>query len=194
MNRQNHSWKKMAEAFGRAVHNRDRLITHAPQTNKGYSKAARADEIEDRRWERIADKAGVGEEFRRGFNDEELLPDDGSLIWDDGAAKPVTAKEFNSAQRNQIELDNAITAALDKRFGTDERAKAEARRNVIDDLKNGYEVGTILDRLDPSRWADGFREATDTFEIHLWNVIDELKTQGRSVDDILGALKSMGVN
>ena len=30
------------------------------------------------------------------------------------------------------------------------------------------------------------------FEKQLWDVIDELKAQGRSVEDILGTLKSMG--
>lgn len=60
----------MAEAFGRAVHNRDRLTDHAPLSIKGRAKAERADAIEDDRWQRMADKAGAGEEFRRGFNDE----------------------------------------------------------------------------------------------------------------------------
>ena len=39
---------------------------------------------------------------------------------------------------------------------------------------------------------DMTEEGADAFEKQLWDVIDELKAQGRSVEDILGALKSMG--
>jgi hypothetical protein len=39
---------------------------------------------------------------------------------------------------------------------------------------------------------DMAEEGADAFEKQLWDVIDELKAQGRSVEDILGALKSMG--
>lgn len=149
------NWKKMAEAFGRAIHNRERLTDHAPLSNEGRIKAERADAVEDTRWQRMADKAGAGEEFRRGFNDEEMLPDrDTDVIRDYATAEFVPMKEFNSWQRNQAELDDAITTALDKRYGNDEHAKARARRAIIDELKNGTEVSTILDRLDPARLDD----------------------------------------
>lgn len=186
------SWKKMAEAFGRAVHNRERLTDHAPLSNKGRQKAEQADAIEDKRWERMANEADAVEEFRHGFNDEELLPDNGSDIRDDAMTEFVPAKEFSSVQRNQAELDDAITAALDKRYGTDERAKAQARRTVIEDLKNGTEVSTVLDRLDPSRWDDAFRETTRGGERDWLGIINAIKNAGFSESDILRALDKVG--
>jgi hypothetical protein len=202
------SWKKMAEAFGRAVHNRERLTDHAPLSNKGRIKAERADDIEDTRWQRMADKAGAGEEFRRGFNDEELLPDNGSDIRGNDMAEFVPAKEFSSVQRNQAELDDAITAALDKRYGTDERAKTQARRDVIADLKNGTDVSTVLDRLDRSRmddtWDKAFKQSTakfkdqssiltdedaDAWRSELLRTIDILRKRGFSDGDILNTIK-----
>lgn len=202
------NWKKMAEAFGRAVHNRERLTDHAPLSNKGRMKAERSDAIEDKRWERMADKAGAGEEFRRGFNDEELLPDYGATIRDNDGGEFVPVKEFASAQRNQVELDDAITAALDKRYGGDERAKAQARRYVINDLKNGTEVSDILDRLDRSRmdneWDNAFKQSTDKFKSQssaltdedadawkseLLRTIDVLRKRGFSEADILNTIK-----
>lgn len=183
----------MAEAFGRAVHNRDRLTDHTPLSIKGRAKAERADAIEDDRWQRMADKAGAGEEFRRGFNDEELLPDtDDRTIKDNALPDFVPQKEFASTQRNQAELDDAITSALDKRYGTDERAKAQARRAVIEDLKNGTQVGTILDRLDPSRWDDAFNEATNGSERDWLGIINQIKSAGFSESDILKALNELG--
>ena len=186
------SWKKMAEAFGKAVHNRDRLTDHAPLSNKGRTKAEQADAVEDSRWQRMADKAGAGEEFRRGFNNEELLPDYGSLVRDNATAEFVPAKEFSSVQRNQAELDDVITAALDKRYGTDERSKAQARRAVIEDLKNGTEVSTVLDRLDPSRWDNAFNEATNGGERDWLGIINRIKDTGFSESDILRALDKVG--
>lgn len=180
------NWKKMAEAFGRAVHNRERLTDHAPLSNKGRIRAERDDAIEDARWQRMADEAGAGEEFRRGFNDEELLPDrDTDVIKDNVMAEFVPMKEFNSAQRNQAELDDVIAAALDKRYGNNERAKAEARRTIIDNLKNGAEVGDILDRLDPARI---FEKVTAKASPDLRAQAIEMLQRGESIPDVLDIL------
>lgn len=180
------NWKKMAEAFGRAVHNRERLTDHAPLSNKGRMGAARNDAIEDAWWQRMADKAGAGEEFRRGFNDEEMLPDrDTDVIRDYAMTEFVPMKEFNSAQRNQAELDDVITAALDKRYGNNERAKAEARRTVIDKLKNGVEVTDILDYLDPARM---FEKVTAKATPELRAQAIEMLQRGESIPDVLDIL------
>lgn len=158
------NWKKMAEAFGRAVHNRERLTEHAPRTQKGFDKATAKDAIEDERFRRSAADAGAEEEFRRGFNDEELLPDRdndrvGGIVSNRGDV--VEPKDFAAAEREQGEFDKAFDDAVNEATarhsgGTSEseteRMRADIRRQAIEMLKDEkYDISDVLDYLQPYR-------------------------------------------
>lgn len=160
------SWKKMAEAFGRAVHNRERLTRHAPLTDEGFNKARAKDAIEDERFRRSAADAGAEEEFRRGFNDEEILPERDNeasrIVSKRGDA--VEQKDFATAEREQDEFDKVFDEAVNEATarhggGTSksdtERIRANIRRQAIDMLKDEkYDVSDVLDFLQPYRIGD----------------------------------------
>ena len=160
------NWKKMAEAFGRAVSNRERLVEHAPRTQKGFDKASAKDAIEDERFRRSAVNAGAEEEFRRGFNDDQILPDRGGRASriQSNRGDFVEQKDLASADREQSEFDKVFDDAVNEatarhsggaaESGT-ERIRADMRRQAIEMLKNEkYDISDILDYLQPYRTGD----------------------------------------
>ena len=87
----------------------------------------------------------------------------------------------------------------------------KTREQMADEIWD-KDTDAALERNRQKEWDDAFKsakehvkrgygdsypedmagEGADAFEKQLWDVIDGLKAQGRSVEDILGALKSMG--
>lgn len=160
------TWKKMAEAFGRAVHEMPSNAEHAPRTDKGMHKAINKDVQEYNKFLESAKSADADEEFRRGFNDEELLPDrdaNKSRI-QATTTEFVEPKDFASVNRNQDEFDkvfdNAVNEATARhtRFAPEsevERMRAKIRREAIEMLKNDrYDISDVLDYLQPYRTGD----------------------------------------
>lgn len=160
------TWKKMAEAFGRAVHEMPSYAEHAPRTDKGMNKAVNKDIKEYNKFLESAKSANADEEFRRGFNDEELLPDrdvDKSKI-QASTTEFVEPKDYASVNRNQDEFDavfdNAVNEATARhtRFAPKsevERTRAQIRREAIEMLKNDrYDISDVLDYLQPYRTGD----------------------------------------
>lgn len=157
------TWKKIAEAFGRAVHEMPSNAEHAPRTDKGMRKAINKDVKEYNKFLESAKSADASEEFRRGFNDEELLPDrdvSKSRI-QAGTSEYVEPKDYASVDRNQDEFDevfdNAVNEATARHTrgaseSETERMRAKIRREAIEMLKDEkYDISDVLDYLQPYR-------------------------------------------
>lgn len=160
------TWKKMAEAFGRAIHEMPSNVEHAPRTDKSMNKAINKDVQEYNKFLESAKSADADEEFRRGFNDEELLPDRdvGKSKIQAGTSEYVEPKDYASVDRNQAEFDevfdNAVNEATNRhtRGASDaetERMRAKIRREAIEMLKDDrYDISDVLDCLLPYRTGD----------------------------------------
>ena len=153
------NWKKMAEAFGRAVNSPTATARGQALVNK--SKAI---------------KSGPEQRaYQKGYDEGELI--NGASIDDLGEGLDDT--KLVGEYRDKIE-----DAYTDKRLRDTRKDEwDDAFKSAKGHVKRGY--GNSY----PEDMAD---EGADAFEKQLWDVIDDLKAQGRSVEDILGALKSMG--
>lgn len=206
------NWKKMAEAFGRALNRpdiRNQMNTFGKNSKQGVKDRTKL--FDD--MEMSANKASKGGvEFYEG--------------WDHGerGATRVGSREPHPDEldREQKAFDELTEQRMDNRLQRDfDRVVDEIagdddnlRRQLIDELKNGTDISDIRKRYgnDEREWNDAFdkakarikrdygpdypedmaEEGAQTFEDQLRDVIDEVKSQGRSVEDILDALKSMG--
>lgn len=162
------TWKKMAEAFGRAF---------------GQSKGPIKENLSDtelsvlKAFDRHRDDA-IGDEFRRGsrrgtidrVNAEaraETAQDEGVR----GSLKDLTDEELDHI--NDIRTDRAL-----KQNASDEWDKAFARR------KQG-----VRDWYGKDYPQDMAEEGAEAFEKQLWEYVNELKAKGVPAQDILNRLK-----
>lgn len=162
------TWKKMAEAFGRALGQSEGLIKEDPSgTELSVLKA----------FNRHMDDA-IGDEFRRGSSrgmrdrvDAEAravtAQDEGVR----GSLKDLTDEELDRI--NDIRTDRAL-----EQNASDEWDKAFARR------KQG-----VRDWYGKDYPQDMAEEGAEAFEKQLWEYVDELKAKGVPAQDILNRLK-----
>lgn len=157
------NWKKMAEAFGRAMAERSKdtpasKVVAESKTLKGINKIGSLDEATPEQRAYLEGHEYTGPE--NYYNAKERGGDYETRI-DELEGEN---SDFRLAQNRKKEWDDAFKSA-----------KEHVKRSYGD-----------------SHPADMAEEGADAFEKQLWDVIDELKAQGRSTEDILGALKSMG--
>lgn len=163
------NWKKMAEAFGRA--------TFGKNNSNPVVKAARDSYQRDLR--NYADKE-AGDRAESFFRGQELQRMDDNRVDDD----------FNSLKSLKNENTRQAMKETDADYQSDQRLVEQREKEWDDAFKSAKEH--VKRGYGDSYPEDMAEEGADTFEKQLWDVIDGLKAQGRSVEDILGALKSMG--
>lgn len=165
------NWKKMAEAFGRAFGQSGGPIKE--DLNKAETSVLKA-------FYKHKDDA-LGDEFRGGARS-------GTQDRINAEARAETAQDEgvrgSIKQLTDEELDHINDVRTDKALG-ENRADEwdDAFKSAKEHVKRGY---------GDSYPKDMAGEGADAFEKQLWDVIDELKANGRSVEDILDALKSIG--
>ena len=177
------NWKKMAEAFGRAF--------MADNSTKGGRKLIGKTEMYKNLDGNVAPGQTVnpgnspeGQAFQRGVNDANRID---RAAWDEGLdyeTNPKEAGDYKAKMREQL----SDARLRDERFGRGEGPEKDKEWDDAFESAKGHVKRGYGDSY-PEDLAD---EGADTFEKQLRDVIDGLKAQGRSVEDILGALKSMG--
>ena len=163
------NWKKMAEAFGRAIQ------------NPGLSEGGRHMVFNSKTVKTRPDVTDP----RAPATEEQIAFDRGAL---DAAHDLANILEKSDVPDNsdviQRQFDKAMTDRTNRALKrTREQEWDDAFKSAKEHVKRGY---------GDSYPEDMAEEGADAFEKQLWDVIDDLKAQGRSVEDILGALKSMG--
>lgn len=167
------NWKKMAEAFGRAMNRPGATEKGRELVQNSNTWKHRHGDVQIYGDDTPAQK-GMKEGWHRGEDDyygAKDLAGERGLDPNDPKVREQMADELidrdtdaGLIRNRQKEWDNAFKSAKER-------------------VKRGY---------GDSYPADMANEGADAFENQLWDVIDDLKAQGRSVEDILGALKSMG--
>lgn len=165
------NWKKMAEAFGRAV-------SKSRQANDNTKAAFKSYDHDLKQYVKDPEAADRAEAFNRGIelgrmDESDIRKELGTDKW---RANPDGVVDKRRDELEDAATDKALVANREKEWD-------DAFKSAKEHVKRGY--GDSY----PDDMAD---EGADTFEKQLWDVIDELKANGRSVEDILGALKSMG--
>ena len=163
------NWKKMAEAFGRA--------TFGKNDNNSIVKAARDSYKRDLNNYRDKEAGDRAESFFKGQEEERM-------------ANNRVDKDFNSLKSLKNENTRELMKDVDADYQSDQRLIEQREKEWDDAFKSAKEH--VKRGYGDSYPEDMASEGADTFEKQLWDVIDGLKAQGRSVEDILGALKSMG--
>ena len=165
------NWKKMAEAFGRALGQSGGTI------KEDLNKAERS--VLEAGYNHRDD--ALGDDFRKGARagtadriDAEARAETAQDEGVGGSLKQLTDDELDHI--NDVRTDEALETQRQKEWD-------DAFKSAKEHVKRGY---------GDSYPEDMAGEGADAFEKQLWDVIDDLKAQGRSVEDILGALKSMG--
>lgn len=167
------NWKKMAEAFGRAMNRPGATEKGRELVQNSNTWKHRAGDIQPRGDDTPAQR-GMKEGWRRGEDDyygAKDLAGERGLDPNDPKVREQMADEI-------IDNDTDAGLVLNRQKEWD-----DAFKSAKEHVKRGYGGSYPEDMTD---------EGADAFEKQLWDVIDELKAQGRSVEDILGALKSMG--
>lgn len=169
------NWKKMAEAFGRAMSERVGNGNRAARAAVNESEIAKAahngvtvdPDIDAIRAYRKGQSEGV-DNYIAGRERAPLPP-----------SREEPRRSDVSRKISEIEDENTDDALVANR----QKEWDDAFKSAKEHVKRGY---------GDSYPEDMASEGADAFEKQLWDVIDDLKAQGRSVEDILGALKSMG--
>ena len=107
--------------------------------------------------------------------------------YDDGAEVDA---DFNALKSSKNDNTRDAMQQADVDYRTDmalannrEKEWDDAFKSAKEHVKRGYGNSYPKDMAE---------EGADAFEKQLWDVIDELKTNGRSVEDVIRVLKSMG--
>lgn len=167
------NWKKMAEAFGKAAN-------RPGATSGGRDIVYNSKTWKDRpgdvnpRYDDTPEQRGMKEGWQKGRDEyygARELADEKGLDRNDRKVLENMADEVSDKN-----TDDALVANRQKEWD-------DAFKSAKEHVKRGY---------GDSYPEDMASEGADAFEKQLWDVIDGLKAQGRSVEDILGALKSMG--
>lgn len=167
------NWKKMAEAFGRAMNRPGATEKGRELVQNSNTWKHRAGDVQPRGDDTPAQRA-MKEGWRRGEDDyygAKELADERGLDRNDPKVREQMADEIQD-----MDTDAALELNRQKEWDN-------AFKSAKEHVKRGY---------GDSYPEDMAGEGTDAFEKQLWDVIDGLKAQGRSVEDILGALKSIG--
>ena len=167
------NWEKMAEAFGRAMN-------RPGATEKGRELVQNSNT-----WKhRTGDVATYGSDtpnqkgMKAGWRQGE---DDYYAAKDLAGERGLDPNDPKTREQMADEIwDKDTDAALERNR---QKEWDDAFKSAKEHVKRGY---------GDSYPEDMAGEGADAFEKQLWDVIDGLKAQGRSVEDILGALKSMG--
>lgn len=157
------TWKKMAEAFGRAA-GQTRGFGDAKQSALSAFREHRTD--------------ALGDEFKKGYyagrndldkaeNRAKYLKDDGV----DGSLEDITNDEIDLA--NDVRTDKNL-----RKNASDEWDEAFARR------KQG-----VCDWYGEDYPQDMAEEGAEAFEKQLWEYVDQLRAKGIPAQDILNRLK-----
>lgn len=183
------NWKKMAEAFGRAF-----MADNSTKAGRNLVRKTKMYEGLDGNvmpgQEFNPGNSPEGQAFQRGVGDAERID---RAAWDEGLdekTNPKAAGDYKAKMREQL----SDARLRNERFGRAENAYDKPFDNTKDEWDDAFKSAKehVKRGYGDSYPDDMAGEGADTFEKQLWDVIDELKAQGRSVDDILGALKSMG--
>lgn len=166
-------WKKMADAFGRAVKDpgatqKGRELVFESKTVKN-----RPGDVDYHGKDTPAQRA-----FKRGMSEGEeeyAIAKDATRERYDGEDPDVrrNVMEDEFERREDIVTDNRLEKEFDEGFNS-----AIARRKQ--DVKDWYGKDFPQDKVD---------EGADTFEEDLWRIIGELRDKGMSGNDILNVLK-----
>lgn len=163
------NWKKMAEAFGRAFQQHG---------FKGKKAGSTGSEVLDRAQYTAMGDDDLNKAFKQGRKNEAGIEDETYRRFQDNYDGTQTGEDLGRT------YDKVLDETSDARLVKDRQKEwDDAFKSAKEHVKRGY---------GESYPEDMAEEGADTFEKQLWDVIDELKAQGRSVDDILDALKSMG--
>ena len=160
------TWKKIAEAFGRA--------TQDPSaTRRGREMIFNTNTVKTRP---DGTKSGVSD------TDEQLAFDRGALEAADDLGKAIEDNDIpGRSDAIQRQFDNATTRRTDrnlKQNASDEWDEAFARR------KQG-----VRDWYGKDYPQDMAEEGAEAFEKQLWEYVDQLKAKGVPAQDILNRLK-----
>ena len=167
------NWKKMAEAFGKAANRPGATPGGRDIVYNSNTWKHRSGDVQPRYGDTPAQR-GMKEGWQQGRDEyyaARELADEKGLDRTDPKVLEDMADEVSDA-----ETDARLRLNREKEW--DDAFKA-AKEHVKRGFGDSY----------PEDMAG---EGADAFEKQLWDVIDGLKAQGRSVEDILGALKSMG--
>lgn len=157
------TWKKMAEAFGRAV-GQTRGSGAARQSALNVSREHRTDALSD----------AFTEGYYAGRNDLKEAESRAKYIKDDdiaGSLEDITNDEIDLA--NDVRTDKNL-----RKNASDEWDEAFARR------KQG-----VRDWYGKDYPQDMAEEGAEAFEKQLWEYVDQLKAEGVPAQDILNRLK-----
>lgn len=145
----------------------------------------------------FAQAYGPNEAYKRAIERARTQDESSRIFTNDAENLPASVEEFKARYGFSVDGDMPNRSAdIQRRFDKNEDAYTnkrlrDTRKDEWDDafksakehVKRGY---------GDSYPEDMAEEGADAFEKQLWDVIDELKAKGRSTEDILGALKSMG--
>lgn len=154
-------WNKMAEAFGRALHNATSASEHAALNPSAQRKAYAKDKREFNKFYDSAKNADAEDEFRQGWISEELASEKPYQVKVE-SGEFVEPDDVLQASREQAEFDKVFDAhvkdAADfhggfaKYPGGRAQVESDFRRKAIDMLKNPEtDISDVLDYLRPYR-------------------------------------------
>lgn len=164
------NWKKMAEAFGRAMNRPGATEKGRELVQNSNTWKHRAGDVQPRGDDTPAQR-GMKEGWRRGEDDyygAKDLAGERGLDPNDPKVREQMADEI---------IDNDTDAALEQEFDKEFKSAIERRKQGV---KDSYGKGYPKDMA---------QEGADTFEKDLWNVIEGLRATGMSGNDILNMLK-----
>lgn len=161
------NWKKMAEAFGRAVQDPERSRAGDRLVRNAATRFERPREKYEPEYDRVTREPWTDEaqDVNRAFVKGELHG------WKDASDAKNAGKDFD-------EMTETRSNATLKQTASDEWDDAFARRKQ--DVRDQYGKDYPQDLAE---------EGADAFEKQLWEAVDALKAQGVSAQDILDMLK-----
>lgn len=166
------TWKKMAEAFGRAVNSPSATARGQNLVNRSETVRSTPGDVAPLTGERPSDLSPEQLAYLKGWDDGERI---------NGTAIDDLGEGLDDVDRVGEYRDNIEDAYTDKRLrdnASDEWDKAFARR------KQG-----VRDWYGKDYPQDMAEEGAEAFEKQLWEYVDQLRAKGVPAQDILNRIK-----
>lgn len=166
------TWKKMAEAFGRAFSSPTSTTRGLDMINRSKTVRSTPGDVDPWTGERPSDLPPEQRAFLKGFDEGERI---------NGVVADDLGKDLDDAKRAGKYRDEVEDSYTDRRLeqnASDEWDEAFARR------KQG-----VRDWYGKTYPQDMAEEGAEAFEKELWEIVDELKAKGVSAQDILNRIK-----
>lgn len=166
------TWKKMAEAFGRAVNSPTATTRGRSLVNKSETVRSAPGDVDPWTSERPSDLTPEQQAYLKGYDEGERINE--ATIADVGE----DATDAGRAAEYRDKLEDSYTDRRLEKDARDEwdKAFAERKARVKDWYGDGYN-------------QDAAQEGADAFEKALWDAVNEMKARGMSPQDILDRIK-----